>query len=34
MLVEVLCCASVAYGNQWKVLRAEDLAVEAVQQAK
>ena len=34
MVVNVLCTASVAYANQWKLMRAEDLAVEAVQQAK
>lgn len=34
VVVSVLCNASLAYSNQWKVLRAEDLAVEAVQQAK
>ena len=34
ILVNVLCTSSVAYANQWKLMRAEDLAVEAVQQAK
>ena len=34
IVVDVLCNASAAYAHQWKILRAEDLAVEAVQQAK
>lgn len=34
IVVDVLCTSSVAYANQWKLMRAEDLAVEAVQQAK
>ncbi|XP_067935551.1 amyloid protein-binding protein 2-like [Watersipora subatra] len=34
ILVNVLCTSSVAYANQWKLMRAEDLAVEAVQQAR
>lgn len=34
VVVSALCQSSLAYSNQWKVPRAEDLAVEAVQQAK